>query len=65
MPYNTPMTEDVSAGAFRSDMDTVSGNVMKQDEGNPDKYSNEQIHEMSWDAIHDMAEQHREIKEMY
>ena len=65
MPYNTPMTEDVSAGAFRSDMDTISGSVLKHDEGNPDKYSNEQIHEMSWDDIHDMADQHKEVKEMY
>ena len=57
--------EDVSVDAFRADMETSSGTILKQDENNPDKYSNEQIHEMSWDDIHDMADQHREVKEMY
>ena len=65
VPYSTPMSEDVSADAFRMDMETSSGTILKQDENNPDKYSNEQIHEMSWDDIHEMAEQHREVKEMY
>lgn len=65
VPYSTPLSEDVTVDAFRADMETSSGTILKQDENNPDKYSNEQIHEMSWDDIHEMADQHREVKEMY
>jgi hypothetical protein len=65
VPYGTPLSEDVSVDAFRSDMDT---NILKGqgiDADNLDKYSNEEIHEMSWEEIHDMAHQHKEVKEMY
>ena len=66
VPYGTPLAEDVSIDAFRNDMEVSSSKtILKQDESNPDKYSNEQIHEMSWDDIHEMADQHREVKEMY
>jgi len=65
VPYTTPLSNDVMTDVFRSDMDVNSGNLMKQDEGNPDKYSNEQIHEMDWDEIHAMADQHKTVKEMY
>ncbi len=51
VPYTTPLSNDVMTDVFRGDMDVNSGNLMKQDEGNPDKYSNEQIHEMDWDEI--------------
>jgi hypothetical protein len=44
-------------------MDT---NLLKGEKGEVlDKYSNEQIHEMSWEEIHEMASQHKEVKEMY
>jgi|TARA_R110000803_G_scaffold17456_2_gene46975 hypothetical protein len=65
VPYTTPLSNDVMTDVFRGDMDVNSGNLMKQDEGNPDKYSNEQIHEMDWDEIHAMADQHKTVKEMY
>ena len=63
VPFGTPLSEDVSVDAFRNDMDTT---IMKGgDKESLDKFSNEQIHEMSWDEIHDMASQHKEVKEMY
>jgi hypothetical protein len=65
VPYGTPLSEDVSVDAFRNDMDT---NILKSqgvDAENLDKFSNEQIHEMSWEEIHDMAHQHKEVQEMY
>ena len=63
VPYGTPLSEDVSGDAFRADMDTT---ILKGGDGdNLDKFSNEQIHEMSWEEIHDMASQHKEVKEMY
>jgi hypothetical protein len=65
VPYTTPLSNDVMTDVFRGDMDVNSGNLMKQDEGNPDKYSNEQIHEMDWNEIHAMADQHKTVKEMY
>ena len=64
VPYSTPYSEDVEVDAFRADVQTIK----KQDGGSrsdPDKFSNTEIHEMSWDEIHDMADQHREVKEMY
>lgn len=63
VPFGTPLSEDVSVDAFRNDMDTT---IMKGgDRENLDKFSNEQIHEMTWEEIHDMASQHKEVKEMY
>ena len=65
VPYGTPLSEDVEVDAFRADVGTVVGasdSIMKED---PDKFSNTEIHEMSWDEIHEMADQHREVKEMY
>ena len=65
VPYGTPLSEDVEVDAFRADVGTTSANansIMKDD---PYKFSNTEIHEMSWDEIHDMADQHREVKEMY
>jgi len=48
----TPLSEDVSVDAFRGD---VSSGLLKND--NSIDYSNEEIHQMSWNDIHDMAEQ--------
>jgi len=64
VPYATPYSEDVEVDAFRADVQTIK----KEDGGSrsdPDKFSNTEIHEMTWDEIHEMADQHREVKEMY
>tara|TARA_R100001509_G_scaffold160645_1_gene128714 strand:+ start:694 stop:1038 length:345 start_codon:yes stop_codon:yes gene_type:complete len=63
VPFGTPLSEDVDVDAFRSDMDTAI--IKGGDKDNLDKFSNEQIHEMSWEEIHEMASQHKEVKEMY
>ena len=66
IPFNTPLSEDVQADAFRADMDTAilkgGGNENKL---GLDSYTNEQVHEMSWDEIHEMAEGQIERKEEY
>tara|TARA_R110002012_G_scaffold294472_3_gene490632 strand:- start:187 stop:531 length:345 start_codon:yes stop_codon:yes gene_type:complete len=62
--YATPYSEDVEVDAFRADIQT--GDIRKGEAGKDmDTYTNEQVHEMTWDEIHDMADQHREVKEMY
>lgn len=63
--YGTPLSEDVEAGVFRGDLNTTDMDFVLKEDENPDKFTNTQIHEMSWDEIHDMADQHREVKEMY
>jgi|TARA_R110000824_G_scaffold79010_4_gene199186 hypothetical protein len=66
VPYGTPIAEDVEADAFRRDMDTtlLKGGV-RGDDKSIDKFTNEQVHEMSWDEIHEMADNQIERKEMY
>lgn len=49
---STPLSEDVMPDGFRGD------EIMK---GNDSNFTNEEIHSMSWEEIHDMASQHREI----
>ena len=63
IPVRTPFSEDVETDAFREDT-FMKGNVV-QDSANPDAYSNEEIHDMTWGDIHEMADQHREVKELY
>tara|TARA_B100000902_G_scaffold374926_2_gene404360 strand:+ start:707 stop:979 length:273 start_codon:yes stop_codon:yes gene_type:complete len=45
----TPLSEDVETDAFRSD----EGVLLKAN----DSFTNEEIHLMSWDEIHEMADQ--------
>ena len=66
VPFGTPLSEDVEVDAFRSDVGASDSMLLKEDGTiDPDKYTNTEIHEMSWDEIHEMADQHREVKEMY
>jgi len=65
IPYATPLSEDVEVDAFRGDFVTTDIDFISKEDNNPDKFTNTEIHEMSWDEIHDMADQHREVKEMY
>jgi len=65
VPFATPLSEDVEVDAFRADVQTGGLLKAEADSSDPDKFSNTEIHEMSWDEIHDMADQHREVKEMY
>lgn len=59
----TPLADDVSTDPLRGDLGVDGQAVMKSD--SRDSYTNEDIHNMSWKEIHEMAEQTREVKEMY
>tara|TARA_R100000152_G_C6780755_1_gene213954 strand:+ start:710 stop:1036 length:327 start_codon:yes stop_codon:yes gene_type:complete len=50
----TPFSEDVEVDAFRAD----DGTLLKAN----DTFSNEEIHLMSWEEIHEMAEQARDTE---
>ena len=59
VPVSTPLSEDVMPDGFRGD------EILKENKDMPDNYTNEEIHTMTWEEIHDMAAQHKEVKEMY
>jgi len=57
----TPMTEISLNDGFRGEV-VDDNQIMKA----PQKeYSNEEIHKMSWEEIHEMAENYEERKELY
>jgi hypothetical protein len=56
IPASTPLSQDVSTDAFRGDIGVESqmdSALLKSQ----NEYSNNDIHLMSWDEIHEMAEQ--------
>jgi|TARA_R110002051_G_scaffold269842_1_gene330126 hypothetical protein len=59
---NTPLSQDISTDVFRGDI-TVEGvdgdNLILKDSA---EYSNEEIHLMSWEEIHEMAEQTKDTE---
>jgi hypothetical protein len=57
---STPFTDDLQIDPFRNDMD-FSGNIMKSNQQNITSISNEELHEMSWEDIHDMANDARGV----
>ena len=59
----TPLSEDIAYDPLRGDMPVAEANmVAKSDNG---EFSNADIHNLTWSEIHEMAEQTREVKEMY
>ena len=59
----TPLSVDVGYDPLRGDLPVdEAGAVIKSDNN---EYSNEEIHNLSWSEIHEMAEQTREVKELY
>jgi|TARA_R110002020_G_scaffold6721_12_gene28592 hypothetical protein len=58
----TPHTEDLLVDGFRGDLEAET-QIMKSNTQN--EFTNEEIHEMSWEEIHDMASQHQNTQEMY
>ena len=62
----TPMTDISLNDGFRGEV-FDDNQIMKspQSQKDPDKYSNEEIHKMSWEEIHEMAENYEERKELY
>lgn len=59
VPSKTPLSQDVSTDAFRGDIgvesefDRLDSGILKSQS----EYSNNDIHLMSWDDIHEMAGQ--------
>jgi len=56
VPTSTPLSQDVSTDAFRGDIgveNQMDSALLKSQ----NEYSNNDIHLMSWDEIHEMAEQ--------
>lgn len=63
--YQSPFAEDVQVDAFRNDMVTTdtadsSGVSILKEMG---QMTNEEIHETSWEEIHMMAEDQREVQD--
>ena len=57
---STPFTDDLQVDAFRGDMD-FSNEIMKSNQQNITSISNEELHEMSWEDIHEMANDARGV----
>ena len=59
----TPLSEDVDYDPLRGDLPVNSANaIIKSDSQD---FTNEEIHNLTWSEIHEMAEQTREVKELY
>jgi len=61
----TPSTENVSQDGFRGEL--PDNNILAKSNSNSPlpSYTNEEVHNMSWAEIHDMASQYQETKELY
>lgn len=59
----TPLSVDVGYDPLRGDLPVDEANAVIKSDNN--EYSNEEIHNLSWSEIHEMAEQTREVKELY
>tara|TARA_R100000329_G_C7600615_1_gene213017 strand:+ start:715 stop:1062 length:348 start_codon:yes stop_codon:yes gene_type:complete len=57
---STPLTDDLQVDPFRGDMD-FSNEIMKSNQQNITSISNEELHEMSWEDIHEMANDARGV----
>lgn len=58
----TPFAEDVNVDPFRGDMGLGDATLLKNDGGiGIAEMSSEDIHDMTWDEIHEMAEQSRDV----
>ena len=57
---STPFTDDLQVDPFRGDMD-FSNEIMKSNQQNITSISNEELHEMSWEYIHEMANDARGV----
>ena len=53
MAVRTPLSEDLSVDPFRADLEN---NTLLKGEQAPMYKSNEEIHQMSWEEIHEIAQ---------
>ena len=61
---NTPLSEDVEPDNFRGDLDMGEATLMKGRNYDFGDMSNEEVHEMSWKDIHDLADNTKEVEAM-
>lgn len=59
----TPLSEDIAYDPLRGDMPISENNMVAKSDNS--EFSNEDIHNLTWSEIHEMADQTREVKEMY
>ena len=59
----TTLPEDISPDPFRNDLGLGDATLLKNDNpGDLSEFTNEQVHEMSWADIHEMAEQVQDVE---
>ena len=60
-----PLPVDIVCKSYSDEILKNEGDGGNENQLGLDSYTNEQVHEMSWDEIHEMAENQIERKEMY
>lgn len=58
----TTLPEDISPDPFRNDLGLGDATLLKNENSNLSEFTNEQVHEMSWADIHEMAEQAQDVE---
>ena len=58
---STPYTDDLQIDPFRADLELGGTELLKNETGHFASLSNEEMHKMSWDDIHDMANVTKEM----
>ena len=58
---STPLTDDLQVDPFRSDFEMGNSSIMKSNQQSITSISNEEMHNMSWEDIHDMANDARGV----
>ena len=59
---STPLSEDVETDNFRADLEMGEATLMKGRNFDFGGMTNEQVHEMSWDDIHELADNTKEVE---
>lgn len=59
---NTPLSEDVEVDNFRADLEMGEAILMKGNKIDMADMSNEDIHQMSWDDIHELADNTKNVE---
>ena len=60
----TPLTTGLTVDNFRADLGLGEATLLKNAESRLDDLSNEDVHQMSWDDIHKMADMTKNVEEL-
>jgi hypothetical protein len=58
----TPLSENVVTDNFRADLSTGEATLLKGDGMDMGELSNEAVHQMSWDDIHELADNTKKVE---